>query len=389
VTPEEIMSKALRLALIGAGFIGRSHALAIAAVNRVFTASPLRAIPFVLAEADEERARSAAAELGFEKWTTDWQAAIDMADAVIVAVPSFLHAPVVRGAIAQRKPVLCEKPVGLSSEEAASLATAAAEAGVVNAVGFTYLRAPMVRHAKALLDSGTLGRPVHFYGRHAEDYLADPKAPHNWRLSIANAGRAGALGDLGYHILAIARFLCGPIEALSGLARTVHPQRRAGNIMKPVENEDYAGALLRFAGGAVGTMEASRIAHGRKMDIAFELVCERGTIAFDGERMNELKLFLPEDDAATAGFRTILVNTAHPDFGRFLPAAGHGLGFNDLKTIELGAFLEGVAAGRNVYPDLGEACRISRVCEATLDSSEAMQWVRQPEAAPAPKGVGA
>lgn len=374
----------LRLALIGAGFIGKSHALAMHAVDRVFPRRGLRCRPYIIAEADEARARAAADALGFPEWTTSWEQAIDRADAVVIAVPSALHRAIAAHAIAARKPLLCEKPVGLSSQEASELAAAAGAADVSNAVGFTYVRAPMVQHAKALLASGKLGKPVHFTGRHVEDYLADAEAPHSWRLSRATAGRCGALGDLGCHILSIARELCGPVAGLVGTARIVHARRpiAAGtSATKPVENEDYASALLRFADGTPGLIETSRVAHGRKMDLSFELTCERGTIRFEAERLNELKLYLAGEDAANAGFRTILVNPLHPDYAGFLPAPGHGLGFNDLKTIELHQFLEAIAAGRNATPDLHDASRIARLCEAILDSAESGRWIEQPEVA--------
>ncbi|MBM3522426.1 MAG: Gfo/Idh/MocA family oxidoreductase, partial [Alphaproteobacteria bacterium] len=245
----------IKLAMIGAGFIGKSHALAMHAVDRVFGGRQRKARPFILAEADEARARASAAALDFPEWTTSWEQAVERADAVVIAVPSALHHAIASRAIAARKPVLCEKPVGLSSTEAAELADAATRAGVPNAVGFTYVRAPMVQHAKALVASGRLGKLVHFSGRHVEDYLADGAAPHSWRLSRATAGRCGALGDLGCHIISIARELCGPIAGLVGTARTVHAQRpvAAGSReMRAVENEDYASAILRFADGTPG-----------------------------------------------------------------------------------------------------------------------------------------
>ncbi len=378
------MATELRLALIGAGFIGKSHALAMHAVNHVFPDCPIKARPFVLAEDSEARARAAAAALGFPEWTGSWEQAVDRADAVVIAVPSALHFAIASRAIAARKPVLCEKPVGLSSREAASLADLAEAGGVVNAVGFTYLRAPLVAHAKALVASGRLGRPVHFFGRHVEDYLADATAPHSWRLSRATAGRCGALGDLGCHILSIARELCGPVAALSGAARTVHRARptSAGDpTPRQVENEDYASAMLRFQDGTPGLIETSRVAHGRKMDLGFELTCERGTIRFEAERLNELQLYVAGEDAANAGFRRILVNPEHPFYAGFLPAPGHGLGFNDLKTIELHQFIAAIASGRSATPDLRAASRIARLCEAILDSAESGRWIEQPEEA--------
>ncbi len=379
---ERGMAEAIRVGLIGAGFIGRSHALAIRAAPAVFADCP-RAVPAVLADVDGARATAMAAAMGFERAATDWRAAVDAVDAVVVAVPSAHHGEIVRHAIAAGKAVLCEKPVGLSAAEAQSLADAAAAAGTVNAVGYTYLRAPMVRHARRLLDDGRLGRVLHFSGRHFEDYLASPDAPFSWRLDRATAGRCGALGDLGCHILSIARHLCGRIEHLAGSATLVHPQRRDGDgRMRRVENEDHAAALVTFEGGIPGTIEVSRVALGRKMDIAFELTCEKGTIRFDGERANELQVYMAADDGGGLGFRRVLISPEHPDYAGFLPAPGHGLGFNDLKTIEIAAFLRGIAAGRSVDPDLAEAARIGRLCEAILDSAESGRPIRDPEEDP-------
>ena len=238
----------------------------------------------------------------------------------------------------------------------------------------------MVRHAIDIVQSGLIGRPVSFRGWHAEDYLADPAAPFSWRLDASLAGRSGSLGDLGWHIISIARALCGPIASLDALAHTAYPHRRSGDDpARPVENEDWAAMLVRFRSGAVGTIESSRIAHGRKMDIGFELICERGSIAFDGERTNELSLYRADESAAVQGARTIRINGAHPDYAAFIPAPAHGLGFNDLKTIEIHAFLQAISEGRNLSPDLDEACRIARICEAALAASASGLRIEAPE----------
>jgi predicted dehydrogenase len=140
--------------------------------------------------------------------------------------------------------------------------------------------------------------------------------------------------------------------------------------------------MVRFAGGVPGVIEVSRVASGRKMDLGFEVTCERGAIRFDAERFNELQVYLDHDDGAGLGFRRVLAQPGHPDYAGFLPAPGHGLGFNDLKTIELAAFLRGIAAGRSVYPDLGEAARIGRLCEAILESADDGRWIDAPEEPP-------
>ena len=376
--------KTVRFALVGAGFIGRIHGLALAAVDRVFADGAVACEPTVLIDADAALAERLGRQLGFRQWGTDWREALDAVDAVIVAVPSFLHREIALGALAAGKHLLCEKPVGRSAAEVDEIAAAAAQAEVSTGVGFTYMRAPMVRHAIELVRSGDIGRPLTFRGWHAEDYLADPSTPFAWRLDASLAGRCGALGDLGWHILSIARALCGPVTALTGLVGTPHAHRpvAAGSTeTRAVENEDWAAATLQFESGATGTVEASRIAHGRRMDIGFELTCTEGTLAFSGERANELRLYRAGEPASESGFRRVLIDGAHPDYAAFLPAPAHGLGFNDLKTIELHGFAEAIAAGRNLYPDLNAAARIGRICEAIHASCETGRRIDQPEEA--------
>lgn len=376
------MAVEIKIGLIGAGFIGRSHALAISAVNGVFGDGSLTAIPEILAELEEDTARQVATRYGFRSWTTDWKKAIDASDAVIIAVPSFRHEEIAMYAIAKGKHILCEKPVGLSANDTLKIAKAASEEGICNCVGFTYARSPMIRHAKKLLEDGTLGAPLHFRGRHCEDYLASSDEPFSWRLDASLAGRSGALGDLGWHIISVARYLCGAIETLSANTKTFHKERKVGSDQskrRTVENEDWAGLLLEFASGATGVLEVSRIAHGRKMDIGFELVCENGTIAVDGERLNELQVYVSGTNASADGFKTIQINKNHPDYAAFIPAPGHGLGFNDLKTIELRDFLVAIKNQENAYPDLDEAHKIACVCEAAIESSNQRNWISAPE----------
>ena len=379
------MGRLIRTALIGAGFIGTSHALALGAVNATFGREKFEVEATVLADADAAKAEVQAHRFGFVSWTTNWRTALADCDALILAVPSFMHREIALEALSQGKHLLCEKPVGLSAAEADEIVEAATRAGVTHGVGLTYLRAPMVRHAKALLDSGALGRPLHFRGRHNEDYLADRAAPFSWRLDPNLAGHCGALGDLGWHILSIARLLCGPVSGLSGQVEIFHrarPEKGDPETQRPVGNEDWAALTLRFENGATGLVESSRIAHGRKMDIGFELVCENGTLALDGERLNELHIYRAGEDPSASGFRRVLINADHPDYGAFIPAPAHGLSFNDLKTIELADFFTAIADERPATPDLTEAVLISRICEAVLASSSSGQWIASPELNP-------
>jgi predicted dehydrogenase len=276
-------------------------------------------------------------------------------------------------ALAAGKHVHCEKPLALTLAEAEAMAAAAERAarhGVRTAVGYNYLHNPAFGHACRLVADGTIGRIVHFRGWVDEDYAADPELPWTWRATLAEAG-LGALGDLGCHLVSLAWRLCGPIESLIADMETVHETRPMpdGTGRAPVENEDTASALVRFAGGFGGSLLASRSAWGRKNRLGFEVHGTRGAIVLDQERMNELQLYLDEGPAARQGFTTILTGPAHPPFGAFVPAPGHGLGFNDLKTIEAGAFLAHIAGGPAVAPDFAEALAYERVIHAIAEAA--------------------
>lgn len=371
-----MMKKNLKFGLIGAGFIGRTHAFAIHAARLVFPDLEYLPVAHMLCEVSPELAERKARNLGFEQSTHDWRKLVDAVDAVIVAVPSHLHREIALYAFAAGKHLLCEKPVGLSSQEVEQIRAAARQSKACHAVGFTYARAPMVMFAKRMIDDGKLGRLLHFSGRHDEDYLADPTTAFSWRQESKIAGRFGVLGDLGYHIISIGRILCGEVTAICGLTETFyHGRKDISGVLRTVENEDYAAFVSRFTNGVAGTFQSSRVARGSKQNLSFELVGEAGTIRFSAERLNELQFYSASDELSTEGFRNILINAAHKPYDSFIPAPGHGLGFNDLKTIEIGQFVSAITEQRSCPPDLDDAHAISKICEAVLQSNAEQRWV--------------
>ncbi len=372
------MHKAIGIGLIGTGFMGKCHALAFRAAPAVFEGLPPVRLAR-LADVDPAVTERAAARWGFAAWTTDWQALVTdpAVDLVAITTPNFLHQPMALAALAAGKHVYCEKPLALDAAGAKQMAEAAAAAGRRTLVGYNYLRNPLLRLAKELIEAGELGEVRHFRGTHFEDYMSDPAAPHSWRTVKATAG-AGALGDLGSHCISLARFLCGEVAAVQGAVQTLVPARPvpgADGQLKPVDVDDQAQALLRFASGAAGTLEASWNAAGRKMGLTVEVTGHKGALLLDYERMNELRLFTFGDRKRLDGFKTILAGPEHPDFAPFCPAPGHGLGFNDLKVIEVKALLEGLGGGQPPDPDFAEAARIAQVVEAILRSAAEGRWV--------------
>jgi predicted dehydrogenase len=357
---------ALGVGLIGSGFMGKCHALALGAVGRVFGDVEAPRLE-LLCDAPEARAAEMAAQFGFARATSDWRELVaDPAVGLVsITTPNRLHRAMALAAIAAGKHVWCEKPMALTLAEAEEMAGAADAAGVVTIVGYNYMRNPAIAHAARLVEAGAIGRVVHFRGFVDEDYQADPELAWTWRARAAEAG-LGALGDLGCHLVSLASALVGPVESLVAETATVHATRPLadGSGRAAVENEDVASALVRFRGGVTGVLSASRSAWGRKNRLDVEVHGTKGTIAFEQERMNELRLFVSEGPAATQGFRTILTGPAHPPYPAFVPAAGHQLGFNDLKVIEAAELLRAIAGGRRAHPDFRAALEFERVIHA-------------------------
>jgi predicted dehydrogenase len=227
--------------------------------------------------------------------------------------------------------------------------------------------------------AGELGEIIGFRGVHAEDYMLSPEVPYTWRVDPS--GGAGAIADLGSHIIGMARFLAGPIAELAADVETVVKRRPAapGSAeMRAVEVDDIARLIVRFASGAGGSIEANWVATGRKMELAFELSGTRGALAFTQERFNELRYYRADAEARHAGFVRIEAGPAHDPYGRFCVAPGHQLGFNDLKTIEVAHFLEAIAGGERRGPDFREAWEIQKVIDTALRSARERRWLPVP-----------
>jgi predicted dehydrogenase len=246
--------KSYRVGLIGSGYIGRAHSIALQEVGAVFpdVAAPVCEI---LADRDESTAAESAAAMGFRRSTGDWRSLVadPAVDIVDICSPNYLHREMALAAIAAGKHVWCEKPLALNAAEAEEVAEAAAKKGVTHLIGFNYSLNPLIRLAQAMISAGEIGAVIGFSGRYFEDYMADPAVPHSWRCERRLAG-AGALADLGSHLIDMAEVLLGPIESVFAGLETVHAKRRqpSTGAVLPVENEDIARGLVSFARGVGG-----------------------------------------------------------------------------------------------------------------------------------------
>ena len=369
----------LGIGLVGSGFMGKAHAFAFNAAGQIFDL-PLKPDLALLADRDEETAAEAARRLGFARSTGDWRTLVGdpAVDVVAITAPNALHKPIALAALAAGKAVYCEKPLAGALADAREMRDAARNANVVNLVGFNYLKNPIIGLCRDIVDSGEIGEIVAFRGIHAEDYRVDPDVPYSFRHDPAGGG---ALMDLGSHSVSLARHLVGPIEDVAAANATLHKSRPHQSGRRAVAVDDHGFFLVRFASGALGSLAASWVTPGRKMQLEFELVGTRGSLAFSAERLNELHLYAVGERADRAGFRTIVAGPDTPPYGAFCPAPGHQLGFNDLKTIEVAELISAIAEGRAASPDFSEAYEIQRVIDAAIRSGAERRWIRLEEAA--------
>nr|WP_154324800.1 Gfo/Idh/MocA family oxidoreductase [Pantoea sp. 201603H] len=371
--------KKVKVGLIGTGYIGRCHAIAYAQAPTVFDLKG-EIVREMLAEVNPELAARQANAFGFRRSTGNWRDLVSDPDIDVVDIcaPNFLHKEIALEAIRHGKHVYSEKPLALSVADAEEMTHAAQEAGVKTLVGFNYMKNPTSQLAREIIARGEIGDIVHFYGTHNEDYLANPQTPRDWHCQHALAG-LGALGDLAAHIVNMAHFLVGDIEEVSGDMMTVIKQRpdpEEPARLVPVENEDQASALLRFKQGAQGVIETSRIACGRKMGLTYVITGTRGALRYTQERMAELELYLHDEPTGRQGFKTILTGPAHPDYAAFCVSAGHGIGFNDQKTVEIRDLINGIAANDRMWPDFAEGLQVTRVLEAIAASVVERRWIK-------------
>ena len=372
-----LAAKELGIGIIGTGFMGKAHAFAYRAALAAFPDIPVPRLEMI-ADVNEALASKAAHQYGFARSSADWRTLVNdpRIDVVSITTPNTLHKEMALAAIAAGKHVHCEKPLSPSLADSLVMAEAAEKAGVATQVGFNYIKNPLLKQARDMIAAGELGEITGFRGIHAEDYMHDPESPYSWRIDPV--GGPGVIADLGSHIIGMARFMLGPIAEVSADVRTVvrsRPVSRGATERKDVLVDDVARILVNFGRGCGGTIEANWIATGRKMQLGFEISGDKGSLVFTQERLNELLFYRAGGDAKTNGYMKIESGPQHPPYGEFCIAGGHQLGFNDLKTIEMGEFLRAIGRGEVSTPDFREAYEIQKVVDAAIASSKARGWV--------------
>ncbi len=370
--------------MLGYAFMGKAHSNAFKKIPYMMYPPP--AIPKLIAIAGrtEAAAKEAALRYGYESYYTDWREMLkdDRIQLFDNGGPNDTHAEPCIEAAKAGKHVLCEKPLARTAKEAAAMLEAVTQAGVKHAVAFNYRFVPAIRQAKLLIESGALGPIYHYRAVYLQEWiLPHYNAPLGWRLDKKVAG-SGALGDLGAHIIDLGRFLVGEFRTVSAVARTFIRERplAEGQGTGQVDVDDAFVASVEFENGAIGTVEATRLAAGRKNYNCFEINGEKGSIHFNLERLNELEVFwVGEAPKETQGFHNVLVTEGdHPFWSNWWPH-GHIIGWEHTFVHEITHLLDAIVNGKDVAPygaTFEDGYRNAVICDAVLQSAESGQRVR-------------
>jgi predicted dehydrogenase len=350
--------KPIGVGMLGYAFMGKAHSNAYKTLAYMTWPPPLMPQLVAIAGRNEELVAEAALRYGFAGHVTDWKALIadDRVELFDNVGPNNLHAEPTIAAAEAGKHVICEKPLGRDAAESYETWQRVAATGVKHMCAFNYRFVPAVRLARQIIESGELGDIQHFRGAYLQEW--GTTEGDIWRFQKDVAG-SGALGDLGAHVIDLARYLVGEIAAVSALTATFQPGR---------DVDDAVEAAVAFSSGAVGTIEASRFCQGRKNHFTWEINGSKGSLAFDLERLNELQY-----SEGNAGFRTVLVSEAdHPFWEHWWPQ-GHMIGWEHSFVHELHHLLTAIRDGGDVAPHgatLEDGYRAAEICDAMLRSAE-------------------
>lgn len=365
----------IRVGMLGYNFMAKAHSNAYRTIPYMVWPPPANPVLHAICGRTADKVAEAARRYGFAGYYTDWQALV--ADPQIDLFDNcgahHLHTDPSIAALEAGKHVICEKPLALTAADARRMVEAADRAGTKHMCGFNYRFLPAVRFARELIERGLLGDIYHFRTQYLQQSSHDPDRPMRRPLD-PETHLAGAQAVLGCHALDQARFLVGELATISALRPTFVPRRPAPDgAMVDLSWDDASVALVEFANGAVGTIEASRVATGRRNSLRWEINGSRGTLAFDLERLNELQVHLV--DAAVAdviGFQDVLVTAASHPFMKVWWPDGHIVGWEHAHINELTHMLDAIANDHDVAPygaTFEDGYRAAVVAEAIDESA--------------------
>lgn len=367
--------------MLGYAFMGKAHSNAMLKIPHMMYPPPAIPVLEAICGRDQEATTEAARRFGYRNTYSSWEEMLrnDNVQVLDNGGPNNIHAAPSIAAAEAGKHIICEKPLARTGEEAKTMLDAVNKAGVKGLVAYNYRFVPAIRQIRLLIDQGLLGQVYHFRAVYLQEWIMPHyNLPMIWRLQKDVAG-SGALGDLGAHIIDLGRYLVGDVKSVSGMTRTFIEERPWDDgTMGKVDVDDAFAALLEFENGALGTVEATRFAGGRKNGQRIEINAEKGSVVFDLERLNELQIFWNDKDPNTSGFTNVLVSEpTHPWWENWWPQ-GHIIGWEHTFVHEITHLLDCIVNDRDVAPigaDFEDGYRNAVICDAILKSAETRRQV--------------
>ena len=375
--------KTFNIGIIGYKFMGRAHSNAWKKAPLFFDL-PRNIVLKAACGRHEASLKTFAGKWGWEETETDWKKLVARKDIDIIdiALPQHLHYEVAVAAAKAGKHIFCEKPLAMSSSEAAMMLKTCEDNKVKHYLNHNYRRTPAIALAKKMIDEGRIGRIFHWRAAYQQDWIVDPAFPLTWQLRKETA-QAGPQWDLNSHCIDLAQYLVGEIDKVTCLTtnfiteRPLADEATSGNLSAaPIADksgqvtvEDAALMMVQFTNGAIGSFEATRFATGRKNKLSFEIYGSKGSIAFDLERMNELQFYNKEDPEEEQAFKTILVTApSHPYMDHWWPP-GHIIGYEHAFIHAVADFITAIDEDKVITPNFNDGLRILQVLERGLESA--------------------
>ena len=376
----------INVALIGHKFMGRAHTHAITDAP-IFFDLGVEIVKKTICSPEKEIVE-VSKRYGWQNYAYDWQDVIadKEIDSVSICAPSKFHAVIAIAAAKAGKHVFCEKPLALNMEDAEAMVKAVEDNDVINMIGFNFRRVPALCLAKQMIEDGTLGKIYHCRIVWQQDFLTEPRFPIAWRLQRSLAGY-GTHGDLGAHLIDIARFLIGDIDEVCCSQKTFNKYRPKpvfedglvaipGDEMGEVDVDDASQMMVTFKENKdiMGYIESTRNGTGHRNQNIVEISGSKGGIVFNWEDMNNLNYYNQDDPPHLRGFRRIQVGEGvHPYMANWWPA-GHIIGYGETFVNEYYDYFTAIKEGKKVTPNFRDGLMCQKVLDAAEQSAHELKW---------------
>jgi len=371
------MKKRINVALIGHKFMGKAHSNAIRQVGHIFPMDIEPEMKILCGAGDD--LESTAELFGWQQTEKDWHKVVTNPeiDCVSICTPGGLHAEIAIEAAKNKKHIICEKPLANTKEQAEMMAAAVKEASVINFVNFNYRRVPAIILAKKLIDEGKLGNVLHIRAIYQQDWAAYEVGNYVWRFDNSVSG-GGAISDKASHIIDLARYLVGEFIDVVSMDKVFIPFKidPVTGEKKAVTSDDAAFFMANFDNGAMGIFQTSRVSIGKKNWLALEINGTKGSLCFNLERMNELEVYIKDENTEIEGFRTVMITNPEYMYIKNWWPAGHVIGWEHTFIHQYYEFFTAIATGKQIPTTFEDGLKVQKIISSLVESGKNRQWVK-------------